>query len=75
MSKPTVLELYKIQQGDVTAYAIGRESAREAAQAMESADEWGGIPFVTDVVCDDSEALSLLCKSSLENALKLARFT
>ncbi len=64
------MKLYKISHGSLDAYAICHESAREAARAIESADPYGGIPFVFESVCDDTEALSLIAQNAIENLLK-----
>ena len=63
------MKLYKITHGAVAAYAISAESAREAARAIESADPYGGIPFVFETVCADTEALSIVSQNAMDNLL------
>lgn len=64
------MKLYQVTHGDVGVLLTSRESAQEAVRAIESADPYGGIPFIFESEEEHLEALNLVSQNAMENLLR-----
>lgn len=64
------MKLYQVTHGDVGVLLTSRESAQEAVRAIESADPYGGIPFIFESEAEHLEALNLVSQNAMENLLR-----
>lgn len=64
------MKLYQVTHGDVGVLLTSHQRAQEALRAIESADPYGGIPFLFETEEEPLEALNLVSQNAMENLLK-----